>query len=414
MTRSLRQFIAVGFYALLGIGTCVQADPPRPSPLVILVSLDGFKPSYINPSDTPHLLELMSTGASTQGLTPVFPSLTFPNHVSMITGQPPDSHGIVNNTMRDPESDQRFSLSSREAVSNPFWWQESLPIWVSAHQHGLRSATLFWPGSETVIRGVRPDEWLPYQHDLSHEERLRILGKWLDRPLSQRPHFVTFYLSDVDSAGHRYGPNDPHIRQAVKKVDHTIGALIQSLKSRGLWEQAHLIVASDHGMAEAPPEKTIDVRTVLKGTPEANWEWLGPTSGVRLNGASLDDVMKQLARLAHLQCWPKAQLPSRWMMSKHRRIPDVICLADLGFSVSIDPSRPGPQGQHGYDPDIPDMHGILIAHGDGIQTGRFPIMSILQIYPLLAHLLGLAPLEGNVSGETRMPFLKPASHLSAQ
>jgi len=404
---SLRKFIAVGFCALLGIGSWVQADPPHLSPLVILISLDGFKPSYINSSDTPHLLELMKSGASAQGLTPVFPSLTFPNHVSMITGQLPDSHGIVNNTMRDPQSDQRFSLSSREAVSNPFWWEESRPIWVTAHLHGLRSATLFWPGSETIIQGVRPDKWLPYQHDMSHEERLRILGQWLDLPPNQRPHFVTFYLSDVDSAGHRYGPNDPHVRQAVQKVDQTIGALIQGLKSRGLWQHAHLIVASDHGMAEAPSDKTIAVHKVLKGTPAAAWEWVGPTSGVRLNGAPLEDVMAQLTPLAHMQCFPKAQLPSRWMMSKHRRIPDVVCLADIGYTISIDPSRPGPQGQHGYDPDLPDMLGILIAHGERIQPGKFPVMSILQVHPLLVDLLGIAPHSGVASSEHATPFLKP-------
>jgi len=160
-------------------------------------------------------------------------------------------------------------------------------------------------------------------------------------------------------------------------------------------------------MAEAPSDKTIAVHKVLKGTPAAAWEWVGPTSGVRLNGAPLEDVMAQLTPLAHMQCFPKAQLPSRWMMSKHRRIPDVVCLADIGYTISIDPSRPGPQGQHGYDPDLPDMLGILIAHGERIQPGKFPVMSILQVHPLLVDLLGIAPHSGVASSEHATPFLKP-------
>jgi predicted AlkP superfamily pyrophosphatase or phosphodiesterase len=103
-------------------------------PLVILVSLDGFKPSYLSATSTPNLLKLSQEGASTRGLISAFPSLTFPNHLTLVTGQTPDEHGIVNNTMTDPATPQRFSLGSRQAVENPLWWQDARPIWITLRQ----------------------------------------------------------------------------------------------------------------------------------------------------------------------------------------------------------------------------------------------------------------------------------------
>jgi len=181
-----------------------QPSPPniQPKPLVLLISLDGFKPSYLSQQITPHLYRLAQQGAQAQGLISAFPSLTFPNHLTLVTGQTPDHHGIVNNTMTDAATSQRFSLGSREAVENPFWWQEARPIWVSLRQQGKIASTLFWPGSEATIQGLTPNDWLRYNHDMSHEDRLQTLMGWLARrrisdPILQRSIFRMWTRRDT-------------------------------------------------------------------------------------------------------------------------------------------------------------------------------------------------------------------------
>lgn len=358
-------------------------------PLVILISLDGFKPSYLSATSTPNLLKLSQQGVSSRGLISAFPSLTFPNHLTLVTGQTPDEHGIVNNTMTDPSTPQRFTLGSRDAVENPLWWQEARPIWITLRQQGKTASTLFWPGSEAPIQGLMPNDWLPYKHDMSHEARIETLMGWLTRTEDQKPDFATLYFSDVDSAGHTFGPDSQAVRLATEKVDQSIGKLLEALKVKSLLDKTTLVIVSDHGMALAPESQVIQVKELLSAFPLAKWEWLGPTSGVRLNGESSEGVMRALSTLSNVTCWPKGAMPKRFRFGTHRRIPDIVCLSDVGYSVSDNPDRKGPLGHHGYDPEHPDMHGILIVSGPQIRQAELGLINNLEVYGLLTTLLGI-------------------------
>lgn len=376
-----------------------------PKPLVILVSLDGFKPSYLSPTSTPNLLKLAQQGAQSRGLISAFPSLTFPNHVTLVTGQTPDEHGIVNNTMTDPSTLQRFTLGSREAVENPLWWHEARPIWVALRQEGKIASTMFWPGSETVIQGLRPNDWLRYDHEMSHEARIETLMGWITRAEDQKPDFATLYFSDVDSAGHASGPNSEAVKLATEKVDQSIGKLIDALANKGLLANTTLLIVSDHGMALVPENQVIHVKSLLSAFPGAKWEWLGPTAGVRLNGEPIEDVMRALSTLSNVSCWPKHAMPKRFKFGTHRRIPDIVCLSDVGYAVSDNPDRKGPLGQHGYDPEHPDMHGILIISGPQIRGGELGLVNNIEVYGLLIKLLGIKD-DGNAATSLAQQVLK--------
>ncbi len=169
-------------------------------PLVVLVSIDGFKPNYLKRGNSPVLDGLVDGGASAKGLIPAFPSVTFPNHYSMVTGLSPDHHGIVNNVMFDPTvPGPPFSLASRDALANPAWWNEATPILVTLRRQNKRSSAMFWPGSETPIHGIQPDDWLPYTDAMTSIERVEKLVYWLDRSQDDRADFATLYFSEVDS-----------------------------------------------------------------------------------------------------------------------------------------------------------------------------------------------------------------------
>lgn len=388
--------VKVLFVKLIGFGfvlLCSLFTPPfvfaSEKPLVLLIGIDGFRPSYLKLGVTPNLNELASKGVLAKGSISAFPSLTFPNFVTLVTGLTPDHHGIVNNTMTDSRTNQLFTLGSREAVENPFWWSEVTPIWSTLKAQGGIASAMFWPGSEVEINGTRPNDWVRYDHGMSHEKRLETLISWLSRPESQRPNLATLYLSDVDSAGHEFGPESNEVKSAVLKVDQTIGLLIDRLDRLKLLQKTTLVIVSDHGMANTPPEKSIDVSQLLKDYPKATWEWQGATSAVRLNGEDPQKVLNILAQQPNLSCYPKSNFPERFKFGSHPRIPDLLCLSKLGFTVSANPTRKGPLGQHGFDPTLEEMHGLFLISGSGIKPKELGLIENLEVYPLLCQLLGI-------------------------
>jgi predicted AlkP superfamily pyrophosphatase or phosphodiesterase len=384
-------FLKAAFFTLV-LFFCdlsLSQNSSSPKPLVLLIGIDGFKPSYLNLGVTPNLNSMAERGILSKGLISAFPSLTFPNFVSLVTGLTPDHHGIVNNTMTDVRTDQMFTLGSREAVENPFWWSQVTPIWSNLRSHGGIASAMFWPGSEVEINGQRPNDWLRYEHGMSHEKRLDHLLSWLSRPEPLRSDFATLYLSDVDSAGHEFGPESQELKRAVAKVDQTLGNLISRLENLGLVEKTTFVIVSDHGMASTPVEKSIDVSQLLKDFPKARWEWQGATSGVRLNAEEESKVLAILATQAHLSCYSKSNLPKRFKFGTHPRIPDLICLSDIGYAVSANPARKGPLGQHGFDPQLPDMHGLFLASGYKLKHSELGLVENLEVYPFLCELLGI-------------------------
>ncbi|NCV32241.1 MAG: alkaline phosphatase family protein [Betaproteobacteria bacterium] len=360
-------------------------------PLVLLIGIDGFRADYLERGFSPNLLALAQKGLWAKGLVPVFPSLTFPNHLSLVTGVHPGRHGIVNNSMQDPMRSERFRLGATSVITDPFWWTEATPIWISLKRQGKRSATVFWPGSDVKIQGFYPDHWLPYQHAMPHEQRLSQLLQWLEQAQADRPDFATIYFSDVDSMGHAKGPDSDEVNQAIAKVDRSIGQLIAGLSKLGLLEHTSFVIAADHGMRFVPIVNTIDAEAATARFPKLQWQWFGASSGFDLKGESQADVLAELAQNPKLRCWPKSSLPEHFGAASHRRMPDVVCLAEPGYSVAPNRFRPGPLGQHGFDPDDEQMHGLLIASGYRIAQARLGTVSTLDVYPLLCALLGIVP-----------------------
>jgi ectonucleotide pyrophosphatase/phosphodiesterase family member 5 len=366
-----------------------RQQAPEGKPLVVLIGLDGFRADYLARGHAPVLQSLAQQGLLVKGLVPVFPSLTFPNHISLVTGVHPGQHGIVNNNMRDPMRSERFRLGSSAVMQDPFWWSEAKPIWTTLKRQGKRSATLFWPGSEVRIQGLQPDHWLPYEHGMSHEKRVELLLQWLDRPDEDRADFATIYFSDVDSMGHAKGPDSEEVNRAIAKVDASIASLMAGLQKLGLLARTSFVIAADHGMRFVPMVNTIDAEAITAKFPKVRWEWFGATSGLDLNGEDEAALLARLNAEPHLRCWPKAALPSRLGLAAHRRAPDLVCLAAPGYSVAPNRFKPGPLGQHGFDPEDEQMHGLLIVSGHRIRPSRLDLVSVLDVYPLLCALLGI-------------------------
>ncbi|MBS7456521.1 ectonucleotide pyrophosphatase/phosphodiesterase [Coralloluteibacterium stylophorae] len=362
---------------------------PRPARL-ILVSLDGTAARYLGAGHTPVLDALAADGARARWMNPSYPSLTFPNHYTLVTGLRPDHHGIVNNTMRDPALG-RFTIHDPEAVGNAHWW-DGTPLWVGAQRAGLRTAAMFWPGTEAAIDGVRPDTWTPFDPELTPEARVeRVLG-WLDRPPASRPDFITLYFEHVDTAGHYSGPDSQARIAATERLDAAIGLLVDGLRERGLYEDTNIVVVSDHGMAATSLRRLVFLDDLVDLD-----DWTVVTQGtvVGLAPRSADAAFPK--QDPHLTCWRKQELPARWHYGTHPRVPPVLCQAALGWKAlaRADLLRMGGRtsaGEHGFDPAEPSMGAIFIAHGPAFARGVVlePFDNV-DVYPLLAALLGVEP-----------------------
>jgi len=364
---------------------------------LILVSIDGYRADYLQRGLSPNLEALASRGVRAQWMIPSFPTLTFPNHYTLVTGLYPDHHGIVANEMEDPsiQPDHHFTLKNREAVGDGRWWDEATPLWVSVQRQGGHAATMFWPGSEAQIHGVRPDHWHPFDAKITPEARVDQVLQWLDLPRTQRPRFITLYFDQVDHQAHGHRPDSNEVDAALRQVDAALGRLIEGLKQRGLFDTANLVIVSDHGMAAVPPGHAIHLDGLFD-THRARAVMLGAVAGVEANAGEPLDARRLLAPHVHMHCWRKQEIPARLHYGTNARIPPIVCLAQTGWLITTRTAQAKHKradlGEHGYDNADPRMRALFVAEGPAFRRGHVaPPFPNVDVYPLLAHLLRIAP-----------------------
>ncbi|MFY9609596.1 MAG: ectonucleotide pyrophosphatase/phosphodiesterase [Blastocatellia bacterium] len=395
----------------LDLSACVQPKSINElRPTVILISLDGFRYDYLEKYDPTNLKSLARDGVQAKWMIPSFPTKTFPNHYAIATGLYPQNHGIVENTIFDKSFNATFTMDKREEVQNGRWWLGE-PIWITAEKQGQHAAPFFFPGSEAEIEGTRGTYWMPYDSKLSNEARVDTILYWLDLPAGERPTFLSLYFSDIDHAGHSFGPDSAETRDAVTKVDNDLGRLIDGLKTRGIFEQVNLIIVSDHGMATQDPNNAIilDELVNMKNLAE-EVIWTSEIVSIFPKAGKEDTIYKTLkARLPpQAKVYRKAGMPARFHYSNSPRIAALLVLPDEGwvltkrkrFEERSTDRRKGLRGGHGYDNELASMRAIFIAHGSAFKKGSLiePFENI-HLYNLMAKILGLtpAPNEGNES-----------------
>ena len=392
------------------------AATPRPAadavaaraPVTILVSIDGFRPDSLTRGLTPNLSRLAAEGVSAS-MRPSFPSKTFPNHWTLVTGLVPDRHGIVANGFTDPaHPDARFTMASDQ----PYWWNTAEPIWITAEKAGIPTATMFWPGSNvawggtfhpgdyggTVTGGMRPHDWQQFNQNVTDRQRVDSIIDWLRRPAATRPHFLTLYFDEVDSAGHDAGPDSPQVNAAVGKVDEAIGRLLAGLAELG--QPANLVVVADHGMAATSSDRIV-TEDMLVDPADAVMTEDGPYATFRaVPGHEAALEQRLLGHHDHADCWRSPAMPARFHYGRNPRIPPYFCLAQTGWLIQAKrPDAPFAKGTHGYDNADPAMAALFIAQGPAFRSGvRLAPFNNVDVAPLLRDLIGLPAgrgLDGN-------------------
>lgn len=392
-----------GCVAAIPLKTTVPAVAERREPVTILVSIDGFHPSYLDRGVTPNLSRLAAGGA-TGPMRPSFPSKTFPNHWTLVTGLVPDRHGIVANSFEDPRRPgEVFTMAS----DDPFWWNGAEPVWVTAEKAGIRTGTVFWPGSNVgwggaragewphrVTGGVRPSSWQQYAEPVSEAQRVDAIIDLLRRPESTRPRFLTLYFEAVDTAGHRFGPEARETSEAIAATDRSVGRLAAELEALG--QPANLVIVSDHGMATTSSERTVALDKVVVPA-DVRFVEAGPyATFVPAPGREAAVERALLRPHERMQCWRKRELPPRFRYGANPRVPPYLCLAEMGWTLAkTAPLKPYTGGNHGYDPHAPEMRALFIANGPAFRPGvKLASFDNVSVAPLLRELIGLPPGQG--------------------
>lgn len=367
---------------------------------VLLISIDGFMNEYIDRNETPHFDQFLSGGVQAEYLTAVFPTNTFPTHWSIATGLYVENHGIIANSFYDYELEARFSYGPVGGSNDERWWGGE-PIWITAEKQGKTAATFFWPGSEASINGLRPTKWVDYDGSIPDSVRIDSVMSWFDPAGDVKADFGTLYFSFVDSRGHAYGPDSPEVDQAVLEMDGLLGHLLNKKGELGLENDLNIILVSDHGMAKTSPERVIFLEEIIDLNSVDMITWT-PVAMIKPDEGKTAEVYEALkAAEENYQVYLRDDLPERFHFRNHYRIPEIIMIADVGYTIT---SRPffnqrgvGP-GTHGYDNLAPEMRTFFAANGPDFVEGVIsPPFESVHIYELIANILGIQPAQNDGS-----------------
>jgi len=397
------RLLLIALFALLPLPALAE----QPRPVTILISIDGFRADYLDRGITPNLSRLAADGAKA-AMRPSFPSITFPNHYTLVTGLRPDRNGIVHNVMEDARRPgETFTMTT----ADPFWWSEAEPIWITAEKAGMRTATMFWPGSNVLLGGTRAHDWWQYSKDNSEAQRVDAVIDWLRRPTPTRPQFVTLYFDTVDTAGHKFGPDGEKTNDAIRAVDAQIGRLSDGLAALGL--SANLVIVADHGMAATSPARVIELWKIAKAKDYRAVGYSPVVGLVPTKGREARLAKALLKPHDHMSCARKADLPPALHYGQNPRVPPFVCIAEIGWIVLAAPPPPDKPieagGAHGYDPANREMDALFIASGPAFKAGTaLPAFDNVDVYPLLAKLIGVVPKPSDGTADsTAAALLKP-------
>ena len=395
-TRSLRRgCLVLSVVAVLAGFSAHRAPISGPPHRVVLISLDGFRWDYLQRPAARHLRHLAARGVRAERLVPSFPSKTFPNHYTLVTGLYPENHGIAANVMRDSLLG-RFATGNDPAVRDARWFRGE-PIWVTAETQGVRSASYFWPGSEAPIGGIRPHWFFPFDVTTTRAERVEQVLGWLSMPDSTAPRLITVYFGDVDTEGHNYGPESPQTDSAIARVDSVVGAIVEGIAQLGDADLIDVIVVSDHGMAAVASDRAIALDDYVSMDSLDIGDW-SPVATIITKPGCEAYVYRALAGVnPHLQVFRKGELPDRLHYNSGEHVTPIVAIADEGWSIGTRSmlatmERGHVYGAHGYDNATLSMGALFIAAGPDFKVGvTVPAFANVHAYSLLAELLGLRP-----------------------
>lgn len=372
-------------------------------PYVILISADGFRSDYAKKYNAKNLLEIAENGVSAKALIPSFPTITFPNHWSLITGLYPAHHGLIDNFFYDYKKQEFYKMSSQENAEDGTWYGGT-PLWSLAEKQGALSASMMWVGSASDAGGIRPTYYYHYHEKFSPDEKVEKVIDWLQLPEDRRPHFISLYFPEVDGAGHRFGPDSPEAEKSVHLVDDAVGLLIRKVNELGL-KNVNFIFVADHGMVKVDVENPLEIPEML--FDKKRFDFYNAQTLMRVvvkNPAEVKSVYKELKKnkTADYDVFLDKRFPKKLHFSpkndRYNRIGQIL-LVPKAPKIFLEKGKKTSLGKHGYSPyEVPEMKATFIASGPAFkQNKKIGEFQNVNIYPIVADILNLKvtePIDG--------------------
>ena len=384
----------------------VNSTFAKEKPYLIFISTDGFRYDYAKKYNAENLLKFSNQGVSAKAMLPSFPSITFPNHWSLITGLYPSHHGLVDNFFYDYSRKEFYAMSKKENAEDGSWYG-GVPLWSLAEKQGVVSASLQWVGSASDAGKTRPTYYYHYHEKFTPEEKINKVVNWLKLPEDVRPHFISLYFPEVDAAGHHYGPESEETKNAVKLVDNAIGNLVEKVNQLGL-KNVNFIFVSDHGMIKVDKENPLSIPEIL--LDKDRFDIFNSQTLLRVvvkNPNEIKTVYHQLKasktddyKVILTKRFPR-KLHYGTKDDKYNRIGQVLLVPNAP-KIFLEKGKSTSVGKHGYNPRItPEMKAVFYAWGDVFKNNlEISEFSNVNVYPLVAEILGLKisePIDGKAS-----------------
>lgn len=384
----------------------VNSPSAKEKPYLILISADGFRYDYAKKYNAENLLKFSKKGVSTKAMLPSFPSITFPNHWSLITGLYPSHHGLVDNFFYDYSRKEFYAMSKKENAEDGSWYG-GIPLWSLAEKQGVVSASLQWVGSASDAGGNRPTYYYHYHEKFTPEEKISKVVNWLKLPENVRPHFISLYFPEVDGAGHRFGPESPETEKSVKLVDNAIGNLMKKVNELGL-KNVNFVFVSDHGMIKVDKENPLSIPEIL--LDKERFDIFNSQTLLRVvvkNPNEIKSVYHQLKanKTEDYQVILTKRFPRKLHYGtkddKYNRIGQILLVPNAP-KIFLEKGKSTSVGKHGYNPrKTPEMKAVFYAWGDVFKNNlEINEFSNVNVYPLVAKILGLRitkPIDGKAS-----------------
>ena len=406
----------IGFFIVLSVLGFSQTDTAQivvadrkntpqtlTKPYVILISADGFRYDYAKKYHAKNILKLAEKGVSAKAVIPSYPSITGPNHYTLITGLYPSHTGFVDNYFYDKKRNDLFGMSMQSKISDGSWLGGT-PLWSLAEQQGVLSASLFWVASNSDAGGTRPTYYYNYHEKFTADEKINIVLNWLKLPEERRPHLITFYFPEVDKNGHLYGSESLEVQNAVQFVDDAIGKLIEKVNELQL-PNVNFIFVSDHGMIDVDLENPLEIPEILLDKSRFIINNSQTLLRITLKDESeVNQVYRELKKnkskdyKVHLtEKFPK-RLHYRTADDRFNRIGQILLVPHTP-KIFLEPNARKTPGKHGYNPfKVPEMKASFAAYGPAFKKGKkIGQFRNVNIYPLVAEILGLKitePIDG--------------------
>lgn len=389
--KQICRILLIPFLALLVAG-CSGFTGSDDESYVVLVSFDGFRWDYPELYETPNFDRLAEKGVRAERLVPSFPTKTFPNHYTLATGLHPGNHGLVNNTFYAPDLDRIYRMGDRTAVEDGAFYGGE-PIWVTASKQGLITGSFYWVGSEAPIKGIQPTYWKRFDDSVPFAARIDSVVKWLGYEKERRPRFVTLYYEEPDGVAHSAGPVSERTGMMVEHVDSLLGVLVKKLELLPIARKINLIVLSDHGMGQLSPEMYVNLAAIIPQDKIIMSLGGNPTYNMDLVDDYIETALADLNAVEGVRAWHRDSVPEHLHYRNHIRIPDIVVVADSGWSIGMRASSSSyTGGTHGYDPRNSDMHAIFYAAGPSFRKRHVhDELHNVDIYNIVAAILDIRP-----------------------